>query len=145
MRALFVRRSEVCWRAIVVLFGLAFLATSSVASEIFKCVAKDGTPLYQNFPCDIDSLGSLPSDPLKVPPVPAAAGQGQPKTAPVNVTLSGEPRVGMTSDQVRALLGEPQEMIEDEPATGGRISTWRYADGRSVQFDHKHRVLSVQR
>jgi hypothetical protein len=36
-------------------------------------------------------------------------------------------------------------MTEDEPASGGRVSIWHYADGRSVQFDHKHRVLSVQR
>src|SRR5262249_15041412 len=42
----------------------ALLATPVVAGEIFKCVAKDGSPLYQNYPCYIDSLGSLPSNPF---------------------------------------------------------------------------------
>jgi len=54
-------------------------------------------------------------------------------------------RIGMTSDEVRALLGEPEEMVDDEPAEGGRISIWRYADGRTVQLDHKHRVMEVTR
>ena len=40
----------------------AFLGAPAGAAEIFKCVAKDGSPLYQNFPCNIDSLG-LPSTP----------------------------------------------------------------------------------
>ncbi len=132
---------------VALLVFLAFPTAPAFASEIFKCVAKGGIPLYQNFPCHIDSLGSLPSDPsaAKMPSAPAAASQGKPKTGPINVTSTGEPRVGMTGDEVRALLGEPQEMIEDEPASGGPISIWRYADGRSVQFDHKHRVSSVQR
>ena len=51
----------------------------------------------------------------------------------------------MTAEEVKAQLGEPEEMVEDEPASGGRVSNWRYADGRVVQFDHKHLVLGVQR
>jgi len=48
---------------LVALFVLsAFLGAPAVASEIIKCVAKDGLPLYQNFPCNIDYLG-LPSTP----------------------------------------------------------------------------------
>ena len=79
-----------------------------------------------------------------------AAGEEKPKTQPVNVastvksTYTVELRIGMTADEVRALLGEPEEMVDDEPADGGRISIWRYADGRSVQFDHKHHVLEIQ-
>jgi hypothetical protein len=59
--------------ALVALFVLsAFLGGPAVASEIIKCVAKDGLPLYQNFPCNIDSLG-LPSTPpnAKTPAVTA--------------------------------------------------------------------------
>ena len=131
----------------------AFLAASVVAAEIFKCVAKDGTALYQNFPCDMDSLGSLPSNPpvAKTPSKPGVAGQEKSKTEPIKVastvksTYTGEPQIGMSSDEVRALLGEPEEMVDDEPADGGRVSNWRYADGRIVQFDHKHHVLGVQR
>ena len=130
----------------------AFIAAPAVAGEIFKCVAKDGSPLYQNFPCYIDSIGSLASNPsiAKMPWMSGAAGEEKPKTQPVNVastvksTYTVELRIGMTADEVRALLGEPEEMVDDEPADGGRISIWRYADGRSVQFDHKHHVLEIQ-
>ena len=143
----------------------AFCAALPASAEIFKCVAKDGTALYQNFPCDIDSLGSLPSNPLvattasnafaaKNPSTAGAAGQNKSdksKTPPINAaptvksTYTGEPQIGMSSDEVRVLLGEPEEMVDDEPDEGGRVSNWRYADGRIVQFDHKHHVLGVQR
>jgi hypothetical protein len=129
----------------------ALLAASPVASEIVKCVTKDGSPLYQNFPCHIDSLGSLPSQPsaAKTPSMPGAAGQEKSKSASIKVTSAikstnkSEPRIGMTTDEVTALLGEPEEIVEDEPRSG-RVSIWRYADGRLVQFDVKRRVLGVQ-
>ena len=140
--------------ALVALVGMtAFLAASVVAAEIFKCVAKDRSPLYQNFACSIDSLGSLPSNPpvARTPSIPGTPALEKAKTGPVNVasavksTYTSEPRIGMTADEVRTLLGEPEEMVDDEPADGGRVSNWRYADGRIVQFDHKHHVLGVQR
>jgi hypothetical protein len=127
-------------------FALLILAAAFAApvagSEIFKCATKDGTPLYQNFPCNIDSMGFAPSDPTAVKPR-----QDKPKAASVAAlsAKSGDVRVGMSVDQVRTLLGEPEEMIEDEPGVGGRVMNWRYADGRTVQFDHKHHVLGVQR
>jgi hypothetical protein len=140
---------------------LPFCAAPPASAEIFKCVAKDATALYQNFPCDMDSLGSLPSNQpvatpsnapvAKTPSKPGVAGQEKSKTEPIKVastvksTYAGEPQIGMSSDEVRMLLGEPEEMVDDEPADGGRISTWRYADGRSVQFDHKHHVFGIQR
>ena len=86
-------------------------------------------PLYQNFPCQFDSMGWLPSSP---------------QAATKSANASG-PRIGMTADEVRALLGEPVDVTEDEPASGGRVSFWRYADGTTLQFDHKQRVLAVQR
>jgi hypothetical protein len=141
-------------QALVALVALsAFLAAPAVAAEIFKCVAKDGSPLYQNFPCNIDSLGVLPPNPpvAKTSQVVGAAAQEKSKTEPVNVastvksTAPGEPSIGMTAEEVRALLGEPDDVFEDEPANGGRVSVWRYADGRSLQFDQKHRVTVVQR
>ena len=140
--------------ALVALVAVSALVDAPiVAAEIFKCATKDGGPLYQNFPCSIDSVGSLPSNP-PVAKAPLVAGNATPeksKTKTINVastsksTLTGEPRIGMTTAEVRALLGEPEEMVDDEPADGGRVSIWRYADGRSVQFDRKHRVLEVQR
>jgi hypothetical protein len=152
-----------CSRAFIALIlAPAFCAALPASAEIFKCVAKDATALYQNFPCDMDSLGSLPSNPpvaktpsnapvAKTPSKLGVGGQEKSKTEPIKVasivkaTYTGEPQIGMTSDEVRVLLGEPEEMVEDEPASGGRVSNWRYADGRIVQFDHKHIVFGVQR
>jgi hypothetical protein len=147
-------------RRFVPLIALSvFLAEPVVAGEIFKCVAKDGGPLYQNFPCDIDSLGWLPSTApvAKTTPIPRAGSPETPKTQPLHTAssialpvagksdLTGELRIGMSIDEVKALWGEPEEMVDDEPAEGGRVSLWRYAGGRSVQFDHKHHVMEVQR
>ena len=146
--------------ALVILSAL--VGAQAVEAEIFKCATKDGSPLYQNFPCDIDSLGSLPSNPpvarmasnspaAKTASNPSAAGQEKPKTAQISLasivksTPTAELRVGMTDDEVRTILGEPEEMVDDEPAEGGRVSLWRFADGRFVQFDHKHRVLEIRR
>ena len=131
----------------------AFSAAPSTAAEIFKCVAKDGIALYQNFPCNIDSIGSVASSspPTKGDsPPPAGASTTKSNTTLIKGTSAAQsgidgPRVGMTVDEVRTLWGEPDEMVSDEPAEGGRVSNWRYADGRTVQFDHKHRVLSAQR
>ncbi len=58
--------------------------------------------------------------------------------------LPGGLRVGMTTEEVKAIWGEPLEMIQDEPASG-RVEIWQYAEGRTVQFNHKQRVMSVQR
>jgi len=146
---------------VALIFACVLTAAPATAAEIYKCVAKDGTALYQNFPCNIDSIGSVASTPAATalpsplatkptsPPVDASLTKSN--TAPVKVTSTGqsggasEPRIGMTADEVKARFGEPEEMVEDEPAVGGRISIWRFADGMTVQFDHKHLVLAVQR
>jgi hypothetical protein len=51
----------------------------------------------------------------------------------------------MSADEVRALWGEPEEVVQDEPRKGGRVEIWQYADGRSVQLNQKQRVQSIQR
>ena len=107
---------------------------------------------YQNFSCSIDSIGSLQSisAAATITSPPASASRATPTTAPIAVapigTLAnaGEPRIGMTSVEVKAIWGEPMETDQDEPKEG-RVEIWRYADGRSVQFNNKHRVLAVQR
>lgn len=127
----------------------AFSAAPSTAAEIFKCVAKDGIALYQNFPCNIDSIGSVASNSPSSPPADTSMKKSNiPLVKVTTAPQSGganEPRVGMSADEVKTLWGAPEEMVADEPATGGRVSNWRYAGGRSVQFDNKHRVLAVQR
>src|SRR6202043_471901 len=41
----------------------AFIVAPLASAQIYKCVGKGGLDLYQNFPCAIDSLGSIPMDP----------------------------------------------------------------------------------
>jgi hypothetical protein len=129
----------------------ALCAAPLASAEIFKCAGKNGTDLYQNFPCQFDSLGSLPSSPPSAKTLaPSDASQVRPKVVPVDVASSAksakasEPRMGMTPDEVRAIWGEPVEAIQDEPREG-RIEIWRYGETRSVQFNNKQRVVAVQR
>jgi hypothetical protein len=124
----------------------AFLAAPPVVSEIFKCVAKSGDPLYQNFPCNIHSLDFAPLDPAirnAVSTSDASPQKLQNNSVVVTPARAGEPRIGMTIDEVTKLWGEPQETVEDEPRSG-RVFIWNYADGRVVKFNVKHRVLAVQ-
>ena len=85
----------------------ALCAATPASAEIFKCFAKDKTPIYQNFPCQFDSNPEV----TKMAFVPPAASQAKPKATPVNVALPvqpadpAEPRVGMAQDEVKALLG----------------------------------------
>jgi len=55
--------------------------------------------------------------------------------------LPGEPAVGMTQAQVRAILGEPTS-VQQEEVVNGRLVTWNYGDSRSVQFDVTGKVIS---
>jgi hypothetical protein len=130
----------------------AFCAAPLASAEIFKCTEENGMARLQNFPCAIDSLGSLPSGP---PPAnttaPGGANQTKPPAMPVAAGSGGrsanasELRIGMTKDEVTTIWGEPGEIIRDEHRKNGRIEIWRYGDTRSVQFSNKRRVLAVQR
>ena len=138
-------KSWVLWIAVPVLLG-----TQPAVAEIFKCKAKSGADLYQNVPCELDSLGnSSPGtvrQPLREPTAAdgrTAVGQAA-AAAPVKAGIATEPRRGMTQEQVRAIWGEPQQVIQDEPPSG-RVEIWEYAQGRSVRFNNKDRVLSVLR
>ena len=127
-------------------------AAPLASGEIFKCVETNGVERYQNFPCAIDSIGSVPSGPLSVTTTtpPSGANRARQNAAPVEVASTAgaanasEPRIGMTKEEITAIWGEPEEIIQDEPRAG-RIEIWRYGDRRSVQFSNKHRVLAVQR
>jgi hypothetical protein len=135
-----------------ILVPLALAAAPLASAEIYKCIEKNGVERYQNFPCAIDSLGSVPSTApgAKAPSAPAVASPAKPAAtrndaaSTAKVVSASEPRAGMTPDEVRAIWGEPAETDQDERKEG-RIDIWRYADGRSVEFNHKQRVLAVQR
>jgi hypothetical protein len=141
-------RSAVLWITVSLL-----VTVLPVRAEIFKCKTEGGTDLYQNFPCEIDSLGSLPSSANpktgSVEPSPAAPA-GKPfvdsgrNAAAKSVAKANEPSAGMTPDDVRAIWGEPEQVVQDEPPSG-REEVWDYGNGRSVRFNaHRQRVSSVQ-
>lgn len=125
-------------KSLCVLFSILFVAPLASA-EIFKCVGKNGEDLYQNFPCQFESMSGMPTD------VPA------PKKSPTNVpapkkstAVPAEPRIGMTTDEVRAIWGEPTNTVQEEPGNGGRFEVWSYGESRSVRFDRKRRVSAIQ-
>jgi hypothetical protein len=139
----------------------AFIVAPLASAQIYKCVGKGGLDLYQNFPCAIDSLGWMPMDPLRQN-APSPASNVNPeltKAATPPVVEAGTlrspeavPRVGMTTDQVRRIWGEPtgdaihslvpiwHTEIGDEP-----IEIWSYGTTRSVQFDQNGRVSVLRR
>ena len=136
------------------------LVAPLASAQIFKCVAKDGTDLYQNFPCGIDSIGSMAttaptekagaaqSDSKQTKPNPNAS---TPNTslrvgtaAAKSAVLASEPRIGMTAEEVRALWGEPTETFWEEPGVGERSELWSYANATSVRFV-KQRVSAIQK
>src|ERR1700676_4285735 len=55
-------RGNVTMAKSVSIFWLMLFVAPLASAQIFKCVAKNGTDLYQNFPCGIDSIGSMPTD-----------------------------------------------------------------------------------
>ena len=139
-------------KSVGILWPLLLVAPLASA-QIFKCVAKDGTDLFQNFPCGIDSIGSVAS---KAPsekagslqidskqakpnaPLPAIAALGKSPTPPA------EPRVGMTTEEVRAMWGEPTDTLWEEPGVGARSEVWSYGNSRSVRFV-KNRVSAIDK
>ena len=125
----------------VSVFCLLFFFAPVASAEIFKCVTKDGLPLYQNFPCGIDSIGSTATN---APSDKAGLAQSDSKQAKANASAPTEPRVGMTPDEVRAMWGEPAETFWEEPGVGARSELWSYSNSRSVRFV-KNRVSAIEK
>ena len=135
-------------KSVCVLFAVLLVAPLASA-EVFKCVGKYGEALYQNFPCQFVSMGGTAMDAPGPKELPADV--PGPKKSPTDVSgakkspaASAEPRAGMTGDEVRAIWGEPTEIIQEEPGDGGRFEVWSYGASRSVRFDRKRRVSSIQ-
>jgi hypothetical protein len=63
---------------------------------------------------------------------PAAA--SDPAASDDVANLPSEPAVGMTQQQVRAILGEPTGITQEEVVQGKQV-TWTYGDSRVLQFD----------
>jgi hypothetical protein len=131
-------------RKVVWVVAPLFLAAAPTSAEIFKCAGKDGVVVYQNFRCEIDSLGSLPTAPTLATAIGTPNGSAQTKTTP-GKPQPIEPGVGMTAEEVRAIWGEPTDTFNDEPGAGGRVEVWAYGSDRSVRFDHRSRVTAVEK
>jgi hypothetical protein len=119
-----------------------FLVVSSVPAfaDIYACAGRRGMTTYQNFPCEFDSLGSVPATGPVGNTQFATGTRGDPVHATPVATM---PRVGMTTRQVKAIWGEPVDTIKEEYAKGD-METWTYADSRSIRFDLKGRVAEIK-
>ena|GEM_PF-1439369 len=116
------------------LFGV-----SLASAEVFKCVGKNGEDLYQNFPCQFESRGVMPTDVAS--PKKSTIDVPGPKKSPAAPV---EPRIGMTTEEVRAIWGEPTDTLWEEPGDGDLSEVWSYGASRSVRFDRKRRVAAIQ-
>ena len=114
-------------KSVCVFFSVLFVAPLASA-EVFKCVGKYGEALYQNFPRQFKSMGWTPMD------------AQSPKKSPA---LPAQPDIGMTTEEVKAIWGEPTDTVQEEPQKGGRFEVWSYDDSRSVRFDSKGRVSAI--
>ena len=138
--------------------SLLLLVAPLASAQIFKCVSKDGTDLYQNFPCGIDSIGSMatnaPSEKAGLAPSDSKQAKPNPPpnaSPPLAVVAAGkstivqnEPRIGMSKEEVRAMWGEPTDSLWEEPGEGDRSELWSYGNSRSVRFV-KSRVSALQK
>jgi Domain of unknown function (DUF4124) len=135
-------------KSVCALFSLLFGA-SLASAEVFKCVGKNGEALYQNFPCQFESMGGMPTD---VPdPKKSPTDVASPKKSTIDVpgpkkspAAPAEPRIGMTTEEVRAIWGEPTDTLWEEPGDGDLSEIWSYGASRSVRFDRKRRVAAIQ-
>jgi hypothetical protein len=135
-------------KSVCALFSLLFGA-SLASAEVFKCVGKNGEALYQNFPCQFESMGGMPTDVADAKKSPTDV--ASPKKSTIDVpgpkkspAAPAEPRIGMTTEEVRAIWGEPNDTHWEEPGDGDRSEIWSYGASRSVRFDSKRRVAAIQ-
>ena len=112
------------------------------SADVFKCVGKGGEDLYQNFPCALESVGWTQQDPQAAKKSPEV--RQNTESIKKSPPLPAEPRSGMTADEVKAIWGEPTEMVQEEPGNGPRSELWSYGASRSVRFDRRGRVSAVK-
>ena len=132
-----------------ILFFSVFLVAPPASAEVFKCIGKKGEDLYQNFPCEFESMGGMPTD--AAGSKTSTADVRDPKKSPTDVAgpkkspaAPAEPRIGMTTEEVRAIWGEPTDTVWEEPGDGDLSELWSYGPSRSVRFDRKRRVAAIQ-
>jgi hypothetical protein len=132
------------------------LLSPSVTAEIFKCPGENGKIIYQNFRCELDSIGSEatatdPEDEAPVPVVQPTAPPVRPKVTTAGVANSSssagvpkEPRFGMTTEQVRASSWGPPLHITTAEGEEGVEKRWSYGGTRAVLFNRRGRVVAIE-
>jgi len=96
---------------------------AALADTVFNCAGPEGRQILQDVPCPSRALLWLKN-----------GSAGSPTGAGPSTSFTQEPTVGMTTAQVRALLGAPAE-ISAEEVVEGRTVVWTYPDARAYQFD----------
>ena len=116
---------------------LLALGASPVHADIYACAGKHRLTVYQNFPCEFDR-----ADAVTAPAGARAAAAGANARSAPSAPRPAVPRVGMNTEEVRAIWGEPKDMTTEEHAKKD-IERWTYADSRSVIFDRRGVVTSI--
>src|SRR5262244_4436563 len=93
-----------------ILFFSVFLVAPPASAEVFKCIGKKGEDLYQNFPCEFESRGGMPTDVADTKKSPTDVASQKKSTIDVpgpkkSAAAHTEPRIGMTTEEVRAIWG----------------------------------------
>jgi hypothetical protein len=100
------------------------------ADSIFRCVEKNGEVVFRNFPCSPDAASTEFA-------APTATGSAS-KQGPASAQKELHP--GMSQSEVRAILGSPKEITQEE-GVDGRVDTWSYGDARTLQFDARGNLV----
>ncbi len=139
-----IRQNVTVARLVRILWLLLFVAPLASA-EIFKCVAKDGLDLYQNFPCRFESMGWVPMN-VRVSTAQSAPTPSRQPNANARASadaLAGNSassqsrlRLGMTKEDVIARWGEPTDVHWEDRRDRERSEVWSYGNHRSVRFIH---------
>jgi hypothetical protein len=133
----------------------------------FPCPSESESKVWVRTDAQVSKTPSAPSPggnsltprdepPVEIPTAPSPTGnpvaaQSESRveipTAPIStgdpLVTQGAPRIGMTTKEVKAILGEPTEVTQEE-VVQGRVETWSYGASRSVQFDHSGRLSVMQ-
>jgi hypothetical protein len=133
--------------------ALLVVPISAAHAEIYACKSRTGMVVYQNFTCDLDSIGTTSTGvPNYSAPVPSSPGAVRAVLKPVLRQAaapesardgSTEPRIGMSTSDVKAIWGEPASSYQDE-LVDGRVEIWSYSGSRAVRFDSRGRVVLVE-
>ena len=109
----------------VTALAMLVVAPAAFADSIYVCKASNGAVVYRDFPCPPDSEATAVVGPTN-------ANLKAAKPAPL--AREQELRAGMSKGEVRAILGSPTEITQEE-GVDGRVDTWSYGSSRTLQFD----------